>query len=182
MRTELACVLLAVCLGLTACAGKGAMPGGDETVNLSYYGSADDFRSRIDRLAPGMGESEVLAILGRTRDDMILLSREEVIKALYGGGSIQVMNDAVEREQTRLFLQSLYGYSMTFKDVTKKHGFSSPIRIQTEENGYDYTVKLLFQNGVLMERPVVAGGIVHGTSSKTFFDYLNPGSVLDATR
>jgi hypothetical protein len=164
-------------LALAGCADA-PMPGGEDTVNATYYTAADDFKARVDQLQPGMGESQVLSILGRTRNDMTRLGREQIVSALYGGSAVQMLDNAAERDQTRLFLNSLYGYRLEYKNVIKHHGFASPIRLRTIEQGYSYTVNLIFQNGVLLERPVLAGGIINDTQSRTLFDYINPGTFL----
>lgn len=178
MRLNVYASLYMVALLVAGCAGVAPVPGGGETINAAYYQSSDDFRTRVGLLNPGMGESQVMSILGRTRDDMTQLSRDEVVKALYGGATVQMLDTAHEREETRQFLESLYGYQLQYKDVTKHHGFVSPIRISTREEGFAYTLNLVFQNGILMERPVLAGGAVNDTSSRTVFDYINPGTVL----
>ncbi|HEY8964013.1 MAG TPA: hypothetical protein VIN59_06080 [Alphaproteobacteria bacterium] len=167
---------------LAACAGKAPVPGGTETTNATYYSSQDDFKSRVGRLQAGMPEDLVFQILQKTRDDLVRLSRNEIVVVLYGANSMQMMNTFEEREANRLFLQSLYGYRMTYKDVKKKHGFASLIRIRTDESGFNYTVNLVFQNGILLETPVIEGGLVHESESRTFFDYLSPGTVMDQVK
>lgn len=167
---------------LTACAGSAPVPGGTEAVNASYYSSQDDFKTRVNRLQAGMPEDLVFNILGRTSNDLVRLSRNEIVVALYGANSMQLMNGYQEREDNRAYLQSLYGYRLTFKDVKKKHGFASLIRIRTEEDGFSYGVNLVFQAGILLEKPVLEGGLVHQTESRTFFDYLSPATVVDVAR
>lgn len=170
--------LMAICLA--GCAGVAPMPGGNETINAAYYESAIDFRTRAEQLQPGMGESQVLSILGRTRNDLTQLGRDEIVTALYGGSAMQLLDTAREREETRAFLQSLYGYRLEYKDVNKHHGLVSLIRMRTQEEGFRYTVNLIFQNGQLLEKPVVAGGVVNDSESRTLFDYINPGTVVSA--
>lgn len=182
MRLFLSALLCAAALGLSACAKYAPVPGGGDSKNDKYYASEDDFRTRVNQITPGMGESQVLSILGRSRDDLTLLSREQVVATLYGGGAVQQMNSAHEREQTRLFLQSLYGYRLDYRDVQRHHGFSSPIRVRSQSEGFSYSVTLIFQNGILVERPVLAGGMVNEATSRTFFDYLNPGMAMDYVR
>ncbi len=158
------------------------VPGGSDSINGSAFSSAGDFRARVDQLQPGMGESQVFANLGRNREDMTRLGRDEIVRVLYGGSAMQLLDNASEREDTRAFLGSLYGYRMSFRNTKKEHGFSSPIRVKTQESGYDYTVNLIFQNGILFEKPILAGGMVNDSSSRTLFDYLNPGIIVDQVR
>ncbi|MCB1537730.1 MAG: hypothetical protein H6865_00855 [Rhodospirillales bacterium] len=170
--------LLCLALLMGGCA-RFPVPGGTESVNGKAFKGADDFRTRIDQLVPGMGESQVFAIIGRNRDSLTRLSRPEVISALYGGSAVQMISGPAERAETRAFVDSLYGYRMNFRNTKKDVGFASPIRMQTHETGYNYSVDMVFQNGVLFENPVLSGGLIDGTSSRTVFDYLNPGMAVD---
>lgn len=175
-------LILVMVVMLGACAGKAPVPGGTETVNAGYYNTQDDFKARVGKLQAGMPEDLVMNILDRKAEDFIRLSRNEVVVALYGANSMQMMNSFQEREANRQFLQSLYGYKLHYRDVKKNHGFASLIRLRTEEAGFSYTVNLIFQNGILLEKPVIEGGAVHETESRTFFDYLSPGTVMDYAR
>ena len=172
-------MLILLCLAvLTGCAGVAPVPGGTKTINSSYYNSETDFKARVMQLQPGMGEGHVLRVLGLGRDDLQQLNRNEILTALYGANTMQMMTSLSERQQTDAFMQSLYGYRLEYKDVKKQHGFVNPFRIRTEEQGFEYTVNLIFKDGLLLQRPDLSGGVVHDTSSSTFFDYLNPGSIL----
>lgn len=172
-------VPLVMVLGVSACAGVAPMPGGSETVNAAYYSTANDFKDKVAQLQAGMPESLVLGILGRSADDMTRLSRYDLVTALYGPNTMHMLDTAQELEQTHVYLQSLYGYKLEYRDVKKSLGFESPIRVRTEEKGFSYSVNLIFQNGTLIEKPAITGGVVNESTSKTFFDYFNPGTVLD---
>ena len=50
--------------------------------------------------------------------------------------------------------------------------------MKTHESGYNYVLTLVFQNGRLFDKPILSGGVVDGYSSKTVFDYLNPGNIF----
>lgn len=178
MRRSLCTPLLLAVLLVAGCANVAPVPGGGQTINSAYFQSDDDFKSRVLQLQPGMGESQVLQILGRSRADLTALSRDEVVRALYGSNSMQTFATPQEREMARAYLQSLYGYHLEYKNLKKDHGFASPIRLRTSTSGYYYKLDMVFQNGRLLERPVLAGGMVNDTESRTFFDYLNPGNVL----
>jgi hypothetical protein len=178
MRRFLCAPLFAALLLVAGCANVAPVPGGGETVNSAYYQSDDDFKTRVGQLLPGMGESEVLSVLGRTRNDLTTLTRDEIVKVLYGGNSMQMLDSSKEREEARNYLESLYGYHLEYKDVSTHHGFDSPIRIRTTKQGFDYKIDMVFKNGVLMEKPILAGGAVNDSESRTFFDYINPGSLL----
>jgi hypothetical protein len=169
---------LVLTLALASCAGVAPLPGGGDSVNAKYYQSPDDFKARVAQLQAGMNEQLVLDILGRQANEMTRLSRQEVVVTLLGPNTMQVLDDSREREETRRFLQSLYGYKLEYKDVDKHLGFASPIRMRTEETGFGYEVSLIFQNGVLVEKPEMTGGIVNESSSKTLFEYLNPGTMI----
>ena len=176
---------LSVCLlafTLAGCAGVAPVPGGSESSNVSSYKTADDFKTKVSSLQPGMPEPLVLNILGRTPSEMTMLSRAEIVTALYGGSALQMLDTAQEREQTRGFLQGLSGYHFVYRDVDKSHGLVSPIRISTKEEGFEYRLDLIFQNGTLLEKPVLAGGKVTSTSSRTLFDYINPGTLVAQAR
>src|SRR4051812_17135061 len=97
-------------LMLAGCAGSAPVPGGTETVNAAYFPSQDDFKSRVSRVQAGMPEGLVFSILGCQPDDLKRLGRNEIVVALYGANSMQMMNGYQEREDTRAYLESLYGY------------------------------------------------------------------------
>ena len=176
---------MSVCLlalTVAGCAGVAPVPGGSESSNGSYYKTADDFQSKVARLQPGMPQPLVMQILERSPNEMTQLNRAEIVTALYGGSAMQMLDTANEREQTRNFLQGLSGYHFVYREVDKSHGLASPIRISTNEHGFEYRVDLIFQNGVLLEKPVLAGGMINDTSSRTLFDYINPGTIVAQAR
>lgn len=166
---------------LAGCAGFLPVPGGGEAVNRSFYAMPDDLLARLGNMHPGMNEADVYAALGRGKEDMIRLERNQIVTALYGSTSVEFRDGAPEHEEGSRFLQSLYGYRLYYKAVEREHGFSSPIRIRTDESGFDYAVTLIFREGILYERPIVAGGVVNRSSSHTFFDYISPGTVITKT-
>lgn len=167
-------------LGLGGCAGRAPVPGGNENVNAKYYKTGDDFKERVERLQAGMSEELALSILGRKKEDLTRMPRVEIVTALYGLNTMQMINSAEEREQTRAYLETLYGYKIQFSDVKSHIGFTSPIRIRTDKDGVSYSTNLIFRNGALLEKPELTGGVVHDSRSKTFFDYLNPGTFMGA--
>lgn len=171
-------VVFVMVLALAGCAGYAPVPGGSDSVNASYYSSQNDFKARVAQLQPGMGEAHVFYLLGRNREELRQLNRNEILSALYGANTMQVMDSITEREETTAFMRSLYGYQLKYRDVEREHGFVNPLRIRTEEAGFDYTVNLIFKNGMLLEKPDLSGGVVQERSSSTFFDYLNPGSLI----
>jgi hypothetical protein len=166
-------------LALAGCAGHAPVPGGDDRVNSDFYDSPDDFLRRVRSLHPGMTHAQVFATLGHNPAEMNKLSRAEITGALYGSSSAQFDGTLAEQEQARRFLQSLYGYRLVYADVEREHGFSSPIRIRTEEGGFKYTVLLIFQNGILFDQPILSGGVVNDSSSRTLFDVLNPLGMIN---
>ena len=172
--------LLCLIALLPGCAGWAPVPGGDDKVNSHFYTGPEDFLGRVNRLRPGMKQGEVLAILGRHAGEMTKLSRAEINAALYGGSGARFDGSLADQEQARKFLQSLYGYSLHYSAVEREHGFSSPIRVRTEEEGFKYNVLLVFQAGRLFDKPILSGGAVDDSSSKTLFDFLNPYTVVHA--
>ncbi len=178
MRKYVCAPMIMAVLLVAGCANYAPVPGGGETINAAYFQSDDDFKSRVMQLQPGMGESQVMSILGRNRDEMTALSRDEIVRALYGANSMQTFSSARERDAAHRYLTSLYGYHLEYKNVKSGHGLESPIRLKTTKQGFKYNLDLVFQNGQLVERPVLSGGIVNESSSRTFFDYLNPGALM----
>ena len=172
-------VLVLVSAALAGCAGMLPVPGGDDQQNKALYKSENELKSRVAQLGPGMGKAMVFSILGREERDFIRLDRPAITTALYGGSGAGFSGTLEQQEQARQFLQSLEGYKLTYKFVDKDHGFTSPIRVRTEERGYNYTLTLIFQNGILFDQPSLSGGKVDESSSRTFFDYLSPGLLLD---
>lgn len=175
-KIRLFLILPVLMAGLAACAGHAPVPSGDDTVNEKFYKSEEELIQASARLLPGMTEREVFGILRRNKDDMVRMSRDEIVSTLYGGNNAAFDGSLEQREQARGFVETLYGYKMEYKIVRRKMGFSSPIRLRTDEKGIDYTLKLVFWQGRLFDRPVLYGGPVRKSSSDTLFDYLNPFS------
>lgn len=166
---------------LPGCAGFLPVPGGGETANRSFYATPDDLLARVGNVRPGMSEAGVFAVLGYGKADMVRLERSQIVMALYGSTTVEFRDGTPEHEGGSRFLQSLYGYRLYYKVVDREHGFSSPIRVRTDETGFDYAVTFIFREGILYEQPIVTGGVVNRSSSRTFFDYLNPGIVVGST-
>lgn len=156
---------------LSGCAGVASLPGSGETTNAEFYKTNDDFLAILDKLTPGMSQSEVFSILQRKREDFIALDRSQLLAVIYGSSETKIQNNNL--------LQSLYGYNLAYKTIESSHGFSSPIRIRTDKSGYSYKVSLIFHQGFLFEKPIISGGLVNKSSSSTIFDYITPSKVLD---
>ena len=165
-------------LMVAGCSGTLPVPGGDEQVNSKTYNSRQDLINRVNSLQIGMSESLVLSILKRSESDLTKLSRPEIMTTLYGGNNSGFDGTYEQQEKARTFLQSLTGYKLVYINTEKDHGFSSPIRIKTHESGYSYTLTLIFQNGKLFDQPILSGGEVDNYTSKTIFDYFNPGNIM----
>jgi len=168
-------IVAALILTLAGCAGHAPVPGGSESANVTYYRSPDDLVARLGQIRTGMPETEVFARLGRTPKELTWLRRDEVLTALMGTNNVEFRHGFEEKD----LIQSVYGYRLEYKSIKKKLGFSSPIRITTDRKGFNFTVTLVFKDGVLFTDPVLSGGIVNTSSSDTIFDFLNPGTVLD---
>lgn len=171
-------LILGMALVLSACHGHAPVPGGDDDTNGSFYDSPQDLIHRVNQLYPGMSHGQVFHILKRHAAELTKLSRTEIMSAMYGSQNAQFDGSLAEQEKARLFLQSLYGYRLEFANVDREHGFSSPLRIRTQKSGYRYTVLLIFRQGRLFDKPILSGGVVNDSSSKTVFDYLNPFDVV----
>jgi hypothetical protein len=171
-------ILVTIALSLCGCASFAPLPGGADDVNIDDYKTPDDLMARLSTMRPGMTEQNVFARLGHNPQDLTRLQRNEILTALYGSNAVEFRNGQIGADAQSQFLQSLYGYSLKFRKVEKHIGFTSPWRLRTNENGYDYTVTFVFQNGVLYQSPIVAGGLVKKSSSKTLFDYLNPAAMV----
>jgi hypothetical protein len=171
----LSAMLLPLLLG--GCAQAFPVPGGTDAVNASYYNTKEDFLTRVSAIDVGMTEKEVLARLERSEDDMIRLKRDEIMMAMTGTNNIEFKGADAGPQSSRNVIRSLQGYRLNYKAVERKHGFSSPIRIRTDEKGFDYTVTLIFRKDRLLEKPILTGGVVNNFSSKTFFDLINSGGI-----
>jgi hypothetical protein len=166
-------------LFLAGCADYAPVPGGSEAVNPTFYKAKEEFLKRLDGINPGMSETEVMARLGRQESELIRLKRDDIMTSLLGSNIVTFEDDATREN----ILHELYGYKLNYKLVKRQHGFTSLIRVRTDEKGFDYGATLIFYRGLLFEKPLITGGIVNESSSKTFFDFLSPGIVVDrATR
>lgn len=169
---------LIILLIVSNCAGRLPVPGGTDSINQFYYTSEADFLSRVDKLQPSMSEEDVFWFLGHKNNHLIQLERNEILNALYGSSTV-IFQDGIDSQNQNYFVQSLYGYKLYYKMVEREHGFSSPIRIRTDETGFDYTLTLIFRENALFSPPLLTGGIVNQSSSRTFFDYLSPSIIND---
>jgi hypothetical protein len=179
-RAIIAAALLSIFL-TSGCVGM--LPGGSEADNDSFYDSVKELQGWVNDLKPGMKKGEVFARLGRRQEEFERLTRSDIVGVLFGGKDAGIPTGFTPPggENIARFLNSLEGYRMVYKKVKRKHGFTSPIRVQTDEKGYSYEISLIFKDGRLYEKPFLTGGIVNGVSSKTLFDYLNPGLIMNAT-
>ena len=143
---------------------------------------------------PGMSEGEVFAKLcsSSKKESMARLDRREIRTSLLGGPDVPFVSPGggvitggapdpsakTSELSDSQIIQSLYGYKLSYKSVKKKHGFTSLIRIRTDESGYDYIVTLIFQNGALFANPILTGGPVNTVTSSTLFDFITPGTIV----
>lgn len=169
--------MLCLILLLAGCAGFAPVPGGTDDVNNGFFKTREDFLARVNTLVPGHTKEQVLAQLGHTENELQRMNREELIMALMGTNNL-IIQDGIQNQQMRYVLQYLQGYKLNYKFVEREHGFTSPIRWRTDETGYNYITTLVFYNNQLLEKPVVSGGEVNSISSKTLFDFLNPGTAM----
>lgn len=167
-----------LCTLLSGCAGFAPVPGGTDDVNGSCFKSIPEMQAQIISLEPGMLESDVLSQLCRKKESFQRLERREIRIALLGGDNVS-FSDHGNTETDSEIIRSLYGYKLNYKSVRRQHGFTSPIRMRTDESGYNYTLTLIFHDGKLFEKPILSGGIVNDTNSKTLFDFLTPGVLVD---
>ena len=163
-----------------ACAGYAPVPGGDATTNKDFYKSDIDMKARLATLEKGMSKAEVFDRLGRHEEDFVTLGREGIIQALLGGSDASISSMLSGRETEYQFIQSLSGYRLDFRVVEREHGLDSPIGMRTDETGFSYSAVLVFRNDHLFEKPIVSGGVVANTSSKTIFDYISFSNITSA--
>ena len=172
-------IAVAYIFTLTGCAQFLPVPGGDDTTNEEYYKGEEDLMAALKRLQVGMSKERAFSILMRKEDDFKKLDRSGILHALYGGSDVELQQGMSAHGLSTHFLATLSGYSFRFQVVESEHGFTSPIRVRTSEEGYDYTVSLIFQNDILLEEPILSGGDINKTSSGTIFDFISPRFVLD---
>ncbi len=170
----------AMCLLLSGCVG--ALPGGSESINKSYYDSNADLEAWVDSLEPGMSKAETFARLGRVEKNFKRLTRSQIVGTLFGGEDAGIPVHFHTDESILAFLESLEGFRIEHKNVKRRHGLASIIRLQTDAKGYDYTLNLIFKDGKLYQKPHLTGGQIDTTSTKTIFDYLDPGMAIGVAR
>ena len=171
-------VLFITCLSLQACSGVLPVPGGRSTINDDFYHSDAEMQASLESLKIGMTEQVVFSKLGREKEDLNKLDRQGIIQALYGGQFSPYISGSAENPYANLDLKALSGYELNCRSVKRKHGLKSPISIRTNEQGYDYKATMIFLDGALFEAPIISGGLIDSSSSKTLFDYLNPSMVF----
>ncbi len=164
---------------LCACADKYGVPGGDDKVNEHIFKDKQGLMDAIGPLQPGMSREHTFSVLNVEEKDLVKLNREEIITALFGDNRVSLDDmGAHDAEQMKWFLRSLTGYRLDYADVEREHGFKNPIRLKTIEEGFRYGIVLVYQNNVLLEKPILTGGAVKRSSSRTIFDYLSPSMLF----
>lgn len=171
--------LFVLTAGLSACADHMPVPGGTDEVNKHCFGSISEMQTRILSMHVGEPEGQVLNDLCTKRESMTRLEKREIRTALLGGPD--VLFSPANGETDSQIIRSLYGYSINYKQVKSVHGFTSPIRIRTDQTGFNYTITLVFRDGRLFAQPILTGGPVKDVSSGTLFDFITPGTVLSHT-
>lgn len=169
-----AALFLAIALALPACVYVASVPGGGDTANERTFKSVEDLKLRIGALKEGMTEEEAFLSLGAPREAFTVIDPEDLWRiglgrSLATAGAAPGWNGFAR----------LTGYRLRYKSVSRQHGLSSPIRIQTVENGFSYELTLIFHDGKLLEKPILSGGMVSETRSRTLFDYVTPGTALN---
>lgn len=167
-----------LCLLLLGCASFLPVPGGSSASNFNFYKSGSELKSLLSEVSEGMPEQEIFLRLKHKKEDFTELTSSEIIQAVFGGENVPLPDNFKNGLSTFEFVQSLKGYRLVFKKVKRKHGFYSPIGIQTDQKGFDYCLILIFQNGKLFGKPILTGGIVNDTNRTNIFDYFNIGLLL----
>ena len=187
---KISLALFVMTIGLSACADHLPVPGGSSDINQACFNSTADMQARTLSMHPGMSESEVFSKLCNSskKESLSRLERREIRTALLGGPDVpfttigvtmdpSAETGATEQSDSQI-IQNLYGYKLTYRSIKRKHGFTSPIRIRTDESGYDYTVTLIFKDGKLFASPILTGGPVNNVNSSTLFDFITPGTII----
>ena len=165
---------------MTSCAPIIPVPGGSSAVNANCVSSAVELEWRLAGVSKGTAEEKVFQTLCDNKGTFQRLDKRDIRLALLGGENISFARNPPAF--TDEILESLYAYKINFKSINRKHGFTSPVRVATEESGYDYTVIIIFKNGSLYQDPIITGGVVKSSTSGTIFDFLSPGMVGQALR
>jgi len=163
---------------LMGCAAILPVPGGGETINKDFYESGAEMKQLVSEVKKGASKEDVFEHLKRSEDHFILLTREQIMSNLYGGQNLEFVQNKKTPLKERNFLQDLKGYQLVFRKVKRKHGVHTPVSMRTNEYGYGYTATFIFKNDVLYEDPVLSGGLIDATSTKTVFDSLSPSLAL----
>jgi hypothetical protein len=173
-------VFFLLAIMISACARGLPIPGGDRTKNEHIFDGKQDLMDRLSYLERGMSKVDVFAALNVYEKDLIQIDRKEIITALFGDNRISYENySAGDAENLRKLMRALDGYRLEYASVEREHGFQNPYRWRTNQEGYEYAVTLIFHDDMLFEKPILTGGAVKESSSKTMIDYFVLGSLLD---
>lgn len=85
------------------------MPGGSDTINRSFYTTKENLHEVISTLHAGMTEDEAFKALGHDKNELLQLERDQIITALYGSSTVEFQDGFPDYQDSRAFLQSLYG-------------------------------------------------------------------------
>lgn len=156
--------------------------------NASFFQDKDDFLRKVSSLEKGMTLDQMANALGLDSErtaigDWSPLRRldtpEEINAALYGVQQF-ILDDVDDLDDLGRHYEHIDVFVLSYRDITKQLGISLT-DLETEQNGYEYSVIIAFENGKMMKKPKPGDGVVDDQDSKSHLRGIIkavPGAVL----
>ena len=163
--------------GCATPAGGGITLSQDES-NAEFCPNIITMEQRVDLLAKGTDKQIVLESLAGTQNaDKVVsfdsslqrLDREGIFDTLYPS-SARLEGDINAMEQSREFLGALKGLELECID-TKRRGGLRLTGTQTHTTGFDYSVRVIFNDKNELVEAIIDGGSLNRKKRNSYFDY-----------
>lgn len=168
-------IALVTLIAVSACSSVKSpeMTQKEGSLHHDKFDTKEALLDRVKSIKKSMKKDEVYELLDITEGDFRMLSRNEILLAMYG-------TDEVEFTKGLDFIRQLDGFSLDFRSIEKKTGLSSPVSMRTKQEGYEYTLVLVFKGDTLYERPIIYGGDVYDSKTNSLLKFLSPSRLVSA--
>lgn len=172
--------LLLAAFKLAGCAtpnGGGITLSQDEN-NADFCPNIITMEQRVESLAEGTDKQTVLETLAGSKNagrvvafdsSLQRLDREGIFDTLYPS-SARLEGDIEDMEQSREFLGALKGLELECVDTIKRGGLRLT-GTQTHTTGFDYSVRVIFNNDNELVEAIIDGGKLNRKNRNSYFNY-----------
>lgn len=162
-----------IALGACSSVKSPEMTQKEGSLHHEKFDTKQELLERVGSIKKSMPKDKVYELLEIGEDDFRMLSRNEILLAMYG-------TDEIEFTKNMEFIRELDGFSLDFRSIEEKTGLSSPVSMRTKKEGYEYTLILVFKGNTLYERPIIYGGDVYDSKTNSLLKFLSPSRLVSA--